>query len=242
MDIRSYFMATPKRKRIIESDDEDDAAQTQKLQHPDDNLQQIQDRNSLNYISASLTDTPKQPERPKVSKPTQINETITIDDSSDENAITEPGFSVIMKPTEASAPTSTADEVIKPMATQRRKPQPTSRSGTPTKGAGKKTIKPTPTTRKTTSKNSSPGSNKKRAPRARKLEAEASESSAETDDASCDESDPNAKLLYPTASDMYKSTIVGVRNKSAALQDWRATTTPCPICARFETFLQFFKR
>jgi hypothetical protein len=78
--------------------------------------------------------------------------------------------------------------------------------------------------------------------KSREFEEEASESSAESDDRSCEETDRNAKALFTEASNVYRSSILGVRNKSNALQDWRVATEPCSICDRFAEFLQFFKR
>jgi hypothetical protein len=75
-----------------------------------------------------------------------------------------------------------------------------------------------------------------------RLLPEASESSAHTDDRSCEESDNNAQSMFQDASELYRSSILGVRNKSSALQDLRTTTAPCPICARFAEFLHFFKK
>jgi hypothetical protein len=77
--------------------------------------------------------------------------------------------------------------------------------------------------------------------RRRVAEDEAIESEASTDRRTCEESDDQAKSMFPDASELYRSSILGVRNKSSALQDMRAATIVCPICARFAEFLKFFK-
>ena len=49
----------------------------------------------------------------------------------------------------------------------------------------------------------------------------------------CTESDTDA-------DDLFRSAVAGVRNASNARQQWRAATTPCPVCAQFASFLQHF--
>jgi|LauGreDrversion4_2_1035121.scaffolds.fasta_scaffold339485_1 hypothetical protein len=49
----------------------------------------------------------------------------------------------------------------------------------------------------------------------------------------CDESDEDA-------IDMYQSTISSMRNARLARQQLRASTTTCPVCAKFASFLQHF--
>jgi hypothetical protein len=94
------------------------------------------------------------------------------------------------------------------------------------------------------SKSNSKRKNRKSTPqrlRRRVTEDEAIESNASTDRRTCEESDEQAKSMFPDASELYRSSILGVRNKSSALQDMRASTIVCPICARFAEFLKFFK-
>ncbi len=68
-----------------------------------------------------------------------------------------------------------------------------------------------------------------------RYEEEAEESSdASSDDVNeCVESDS-------VAEDLYRSAVAGVRNAQISRQHWRATTTPCPICAKFASYLQHF--
>ncbi len=73
-----------------------------------------------------------------------------------------------------------------------------------------------------------------RRPQRRMRQAEAAESSAETDDdSSCIESDTNARSQYRDA-------ILGVRNANRARQQMRANTQRCPICAQFAAYLIHF--
>ncbi len=50
---------------------------------------------------------------------------------------------------------------------------------------------------------------------------------------SCDESDENAV-------DMYHSAVHCMRNAQAARQQLRASSTSCPVCAKFAAYLQHF--
>jgi hypothetical protein len=71
-------------------------------------------------------------------------------------------------------------------------------------------------------------------PQRRMRQAEAAESSAETDDdSSCVESDTNARSQYRDA-------ILGVRNATRARQQMRSNTQRCPICAQFAAYLIHF--
>ena len=64
-------------------------------------------------------------------------------------------------------------------------------------------------------------------------EAEAEEVDDEAESSSVDESDDDAV-------DLYRSAIMGVRNRPNALQQVRASTTPCAACALFAKFLRYF--
>jgi hypothetical protein len=71
-------------------------------------------------------------------------------------------------------------------------------------------------------------------PQRRMRQAEAVESSVETDDdSSCVESDTNARSQYRDA-------ILGVRNANRGRQQMRANTQRCPVCAQFSAFLIHF--
>jgi len=73
-----------------------------------------------------------------------------------------------------------------------------------------------------------------RRPKRRMRQAEAEESSVETDyNSSCVESDINARSQYRDA-------ILGVRSANRARQQMRAITQCCPICAQFATYLAHF--
>ena len=73
-----------------------------------------------------------------------------------------------------------------------------------------------------------------RRPQRRMRQAEAAESSVETDDdSSCVESDTNARSQYRDA-------ILGVRNANRARQQMRTNTQRCPICAQFAAYLIHF--
>lgn len=65
------------------------------------------------------------------------------------------------------------------------------------------------------------------------FEAEAEEVDDESESSSVDESDEDAV-------DLYRSAIMGVRNRPNALQQVRASTTPCAACALFAKFLRYF--
>lgn len=74
-----------------------------------------------------------------------------------------------------------------------------------------------------------------RAPRRRRLEAEAEETTDVDDDNSseCVESDTQAR-------DLYRSAILGVRNARNARAHMRTATSTCPACALFAAFLEHF--
>jgi hypothetical protein len=73
-----------------------------------------------------------------------------------------------------------------------------------------------------------------RAPRRRRLEAEAEETDDVDDDSSeCVESDTRAR-------DLYRSAILGVRNARNARAHMRTATSVCPACALFAAFLEHF--
>ena len=69
--------------------------------------------------------------------------------------------------------------------------------------------------------------------RSRYEEAATEESTELTDDDDCVESDTDAE-------DLYRSAMLGVRNAHIARQHLRASTTSCPVCAKFAAFLQHF--
>jgi len=62
---------------------------------------------------------------------------------------------------------------------------------------------------------------------------EAEEGSDDDSGDSADESDENA-------GDLYRSAMLGVRNRPNALHQVRAATSPCASCATFAKFLQSF--
>jgi hypothetical protein len=72
-----------------------------------------------------------------------------------------------------------------------------------------------------------------RSRRSRYEEAATEESTELTDDDDCVESDTDAE-------DLYRSAMLGVRNAHIARQHLRASTTSCPVCAKFAAFLQHF--
>ena len=69
--------------------------------------------------------------------------------------------------------------------------------------------------------------------RQRLCEVEAEEVDCADDDSSADESDDDA-------ADLYRSAMLGVRNRPNALHQVRASTTPCAACAHFAKFLAYF--
>ena len=69
--------------------------------------------------------------------------------------------------------------------------------------------------------------------RQRLCDVEAEEADTADDDSSADESDDDAV-------DLYRSAMLGVRNRPNALHQVRATTSPCAACAHFAKFLAYF--
>jgi hypothetical protein len=72
-----------------------------------------------------------------------------------------------------------------------------------------------------------------RSTRQRLCDVEAEEDDVDDDYSSADESDDDAV-------DLYRSAMLGVRNRPNALHQVRATTTPCAACAHFAKFLAYF--
>jgi hypothetical protein len=243
MNIHDCAMALPTKKRIVTSDDDSDAEKRNKLTANPQQMPGVSPHHPVPQPAFPQV----QPMAAKVKK-----ETITINDSSSEDNIDEPGLAVIMKSSSAisaTAPTSPAVQHVQTTKSHPPSPQGQSNSASlSTKTSPRRT--PTSASKKSRKPLASKAANKlyknpsprKRQKKSREFEAEASESSAESDDRSCEETDRNAKALFTEASNVYRSSILGVRNKSNALQDWRVATEPCSICARFAEFLQFFKR
>lgn len=69
--------------------------------------------------------------------------------------------------------------------------------------------------------------------RRRLHEVEAEEVDVDTDNESPDESDENA-------ADLYRSAMLGVRNRPNAMHQTRTSTAPCPACTHFGKFLAYF--
>jgi hypothetical protein len=67
----------------------------------------------------------------------------------------------------------------------------------------------------------------------RRLEVEAAESSAVTDDSECIKTDTDA-------ADLYRSAIRGVHGARQARQQQRTQTEHCPVCAKFASYLEHF--
>ena len=62
----------------------------------------------------------------------------------------------------------------------------------------------------------------------------------EAEEGSDDESRDSADESDDNAGDLYRSAILGVRNRPNALHQVRAATSPCASCATFAKFLQSF--
>ena len=88
-------------------------------------------------------------------------------------------------------------------------------------------VRPRRTTRRSPEHRAPPSRNRSR------FAEEAEESDRETDHNSADESNEDAAALY-------RSAMLGVRNRPNAMHQVRAGTTPCPACRHFARFLQFF--
>jgi hypothetical protein len=67
----------------------------------------------------------------------------------------------------------------------------------------------------------------------RRMDVEAAESSAVTDDSECIETDTDA-------ADLYRSAIRNVRGARQARQQQRTQTEHCPVCAKFASYLEHF--
>jgi hypothetical protein len=78
-----------------------------------------------------------------------------------------------------------------------------------------------------------PAEKSKRQLRSNRFEGEAEEVADADSSSEADESDQNAQELY-------RSAMLGVRNRPNALQQVRTSTTPCAVCARFAKFLEYF--
>ena len=72
-----------------------------------------------------------------------------------------------------------------------------------------------------------------RSTRQRLCAVEAVEDDCDDDNSSADESDDDAV-------DLYRSAMLGVRNRPNALHQVRASTTPCAACAHFAKFRAYF--
>ncbi len=64
-------------------------------------------------------------------------------------------------------------------------------------------------------------------------QAEESASDSESSSSQADETDENA-------AELYRATMLGIRNRGSALQQRRQNTMPCPVCHQFMEFLKHF--
>jgi hypothetical protein len=218
-DIRNYMSParTPNRNRRIETDDDEPLVLPVQLGAGQNTISSQADEGSRSNPVACDSNTPSS------------------DD--DDNGIEEPGLTVILqspKPSSTIQPlhhASPSAAVSTTVASEQCHNTPKRDSTRPKKNTSKSSSKPQ-SSRSQRSLNKS----KKR----KRHDAEASESDAYTDSRSCEESDKNAKGMFASASDLYRSSILGVRNKTSALKDLRDETSMCPVCARFAEFLKFF--
>ena len=236
-DIRDYM--TPPRKRRIETDDDgSDSAHNTSQASPLPTSQaqaahatppptaQEQDKKPrlLDSPAAERTNPVQNATKMDITVQPTISETHagssanplvchdTSSDDDDNNVIEEQGIAVILQ---------------RPTAEQKQTSSPNTKSPTSRKSAQK------PQTKKEKQSGKISRSN------LRKLQ-EAIESSATSDSRSCEESDSNAKALFPDAAELYRASIMGVRNKSSARNRKSAAEDLCPVCARFADVLKFF--
>jgi hypothetical protein len=218
-DIRNYMSParTPNRNRRILTDDDEPLVPT---------AQSAADQNTI----ASQGDAGSR------SNPVACDSNTPSSDN-DDNGIEEPGLSVILQSPKTSSTiqpvhlASSSAAVSTTVASQQCHATPKRDSSRTSKNTSKSSSK--------TQLSKSQGSLNKSRKRKRHV-AEASESDALTDSRSCEESDENAQGMFASASEMYRSSILGVRNKTTALKDLRDATSMCPVCARFAEFLKFF--
>jgi hypothetical protein len=216
-DIRKYMSPnrTPNRNRRIETDDDEP------LVPP---AQSAADRNPIS----------SQADEGSRSNPVECDSNAPSNDD-DDDEIEEPGLSVVLRSSQPSStmqpqhPTSPSAAVSTTVASQQRHDTPNSKRDSSQNSTNRRSKIQSPKTKR--SQNS-----RKR----NRLVAEATESDASTDNRGCEESDGNAKGMFASASDLYRSSILGVRNKTSALKDLRDATSMCPVCARFAEFLKFF--
>ena len=64
-------------------------------------------------------------------------------------------------------------------------------------------------------------------------QAEESASDSDSSSSQADETDENA-------AELYRATMLGIRNRGSALQQRRQNTMPCPVCHQFMEFLKHF--
>lgn len=227
-DIRDYM--TPPRKRRIETDDDgSDAA-------PD--TSQASALPTFQAQAAHATPQPATQEQDK--KPRLLNSPAAEGPNPVQNAFKMPSISETHAGSSANpviCPNTSSDDDIEEQGIsvilQRHTAEQNQTSSPNTKS---------PTSRKSPKKHQTKKERQSGKPsrsNLRKLQ-EAIESSATSDSRSCEESDPNAKALYPNAAELYKASIMGVRNKSSASNRKSATEDLCPVCARFADFLKFF--
>jgi hypothetical protein len=238
-DIRNYMspVRTPNRSRRIETDDDEP------LVPPG---QSAADRTPVSsqvppgQSAADQTPVPSQVVEGSRSNPVECDSNPQSTDDED-NEIEEPGLSVVMR---SSKPSSTK-QPLHPASSSAAVPVNTTVASQQRRVTPKKDSNQTSNQRsKSGSKMQSPRSQEslKKSRKRERIVAEASESDALTDNRSCEESDGNAKGMFASASDLYRSSILGVRNKTSALKDLRDGTSMCPVCARFAEFLKFFPR
>ena len=233
-DIRDYM--TPPRKRRIETDDDgSDSAHNTSQASPlptsqaqaahatpppaaqeQDKKQRLLDSPAAErpVQNATKTDITVQPTISETHAGSSANPLVCHDTSSDDddNIIEEKGIAVILQ---------------RPTAEQKQTSSPNTKSPTSRKRAQKLQTKKEKQSGK-------PSRSNLRKPQ------EAIESSATSDSRSCEESDSNAKSLFPDAAELYRASIMGVRNKSSARNRKSAAEDLCPVCARFADFLKFF--
>lgn len=235
-DIRDYM--TPPRKRRIETDDDgSDAAADTSYATPlptsraqashatpppaaqeQDQKPKIHDSPAVERTNpvqtATKMDITAQPPISETHAGSSANPVVCHDTSSDDddNIIEERGIAVILQ---------------RPTVEQTQTSSPNTKS---------------PTSRKSTKKPQSKKEKQSVKPSRSNLRKpqEAIESSATSDSRSCEESDSNTKALFTDAAELYRASIMGVRNKSSARNRKSAAEDLCPVCARFADFLKFF--
>jgi hypothetical protein len=230
-DIRDYM--TPPRKRRIETDDDGSDAAPDTSQASALPTSQAQAAPATPQPAAQGQDQkPRLLDSPAAERPNPVQNATTMPSISethagssanpvvchntssddDSNLIEEQGIAVILQ---------------RPTAEQNQTSSPNTKSPTSRKSPKK------PQTKKER-QSGKPSRSNLRKPQ------EAIESSATSDNRSCEESDSNAKGLFPDAAELYRASIMGVRNKSSARNRKSAAEDLCPVCARFADFLKIF--